>query len=50
MNRFKGFVWLVIVIEVVLVALCNGLYIYQTQSDAGRLYRVEARQIGRAHV
>lgn len=47
MNRFKGFVWLVIVIEVVLVVLCNGLYIYQTQSDAGRLYRVEAKRVVR---
>ena len=47
MNRFKGFVCLILIIEVVLVLLCNGIYIYQSQSDTGRLYRVETARVAR---
>ena len=47
MNRFKGFVCLILIIEVVLVLLCNGIYIHQSQSDTGRLYRVETARIAR---
>ena len=47
MNRFKGFVCLILIIEVVLVLLCNGIYIHQSQSDTGRLYRVETARVTR---
>lgn len=47
MNRFRGFVCLILIIEVVLVLLCNGIYIHQSQSDTGRLYRVEAARVAR---
>lgn len=45
MSRFKGFVCLVLIIEIALIALCNGLYIYQNQSDGNRMYRVEANRV-----
>lgn len=47
MNRFKGFVCLILIIEVVLVLLCNGIYIHQSESDTGRLYRVETARVTR---
>ncbi len=47
MNRFKGFVCLILIIEVVLILLCNGMYIHQSQSEAGRLYRVETARVAR---
>lgn len=47
MNRFKGFVCLILMIEVVLVLLCNGMYIHQSESDTGRLYRVETARVAR---
>lgn len=47
MNRFKSFVCLILIIEVVLVLLCNGIYIHQSQSDTGRLYRVETARVAR---
>ena len=47
MSRFKGFVCLILIIEVVLVLLCNGIYIHQSQSDTGRLYRVETARVAR---
>lgn len=47
MNRFKGFVCLILIIEVVLVLLCNGIYIHQNESDTGRLYRVETARVAR---
>lgn len=45
MNRYKRFVFLVFTIEILLLLLCNGLYIFQNKSDAGRLYRVEAARV-----
>lgn len=45
MNRYKRFVFLVFIIEILLLLLCNGLYIFQNKSDAGRLYRVEAARV-----
>lgn len=45
MNRYKSFVCLIISIEVFLTVLCNGLYLYQNSSNAGRLYRVEAKRV-----
>lgn len=45
MSRYKIFFCLTIIMEIILVLFCNGLYIYQNNSDAGRLYRVEAKRI-----
>ena len=33
--------------EIALLLLCNGLYLYEKDSDRGRLYRVEANRIVR---
>ncbi len=48
MSRFKGFAILMIIMEIALIALCNGIYIYQGRNDTGRLYRVEAARVTRA--
>ncbi|MGN0396104.1 MAG: sensor histidine kinase [Coprococcus sp.] len=45
MNKYKGFVCFIVIIEIILVLLCNGLYIYQNSSNRERLYRVEAKRI-----
>ena len=45
MSRFKRFSCLIFIIEITLVLLCNGFYLYQNKSDSGRMYRVEAKRI-----
>ena len=45
MSRYKKFVCLIIIIEIALVAFCNGLYLYLINSDSARLYRVEANRV-----
>lgn len=45
MNRYKCFACLIIILEVLLLLLGNGLYIFQNQSDNGRMYRVEAGRV-----
>lgn len=47
MNRYKRFVCFIIITEIALVLLCNGLYLYRNNGDGGRLYRVEANRIAR---
>lgn len=47
MNRFKKFVCFVIITEIAVVLICNGLYFYRNNRDEGRLYRVEANRIVR---
>lgn len=47
MNRYKRVVCLIFIIEILLLLLCNGLYIFRYRSDDGRLYRVEAKRIAR---
>ncbi len=47
MSRYKGFVCLILIIEMILVLSCNGLYIYQNTNSGGRLYRVEAKHVVR---
>lgn len=47
MSRYKHFVCLILIIEMILVLSCNGLYIYQNTNNAGRLYRVEAKRVVR---
>ena len=47
MSKFKGFFCLIMSAEIALLLLCNGLYLYEKDSDRGRLYRVEANRIVR---
>ncbi len=45
MSRFRGFACFILILEVVLILACNGFYLFQRKSDAGRLYRVEATRV-----
>ncbi len=45
MSRFKSFVCLIFIVEILLGVLCNGLYLYRHQTNAGRLYRVETTRV-----
>lgn len=45
LSRYKRFAYLIIVIEIILLLLCNGVYIYRSESDPGRMYRVEAGRV-----
>lgn len=45
MSRFRRFGCIVIIMELVLLLLGNGIYRYQNDSGAGRLYRVEAKRV-----
>lgn len=45
MSRYKCFANLIIIIEIILLLLCNALYIYQNKSNCGRMYRVEAGRV-----
>lgn len=45
MNKYKRFVCCIVIIESLLVFLCNGLYIYQKSSDTAGLYHVEAKRV-----
>lgn len=45
MSKFKRFVWLIIIIEMILIIFCNVMYIHSSKSDEGRLYRVEAKRL-----
>ncbi len=45
MNKYKNFVRLIILIESILILVCNGLYIWQNSDGMGRLYRVEAKRV-----
>ncbi len=42
MSRYKRFASLMIMVEIMILLLCNGLYLYQNKSNSGRMYRVEA--------
>lgn len=42
MSRYKRFAVLIILIELALLLLCNGLYILKDRGNPERLYRVEA--------
>lgn len=44
MNKFKKFAGLIIIIELLLVMVCNVLYLQRYRDAAGRLYRVEAER------
>lgn len=45
MSKFKRFVWIILIIEAVLIILCNVMYIRDDKADDGRLYRVEAKRV-----
>ena len=45
MSKYKRFAGLIIIVEIILVLLCNGLYLWKNHSNAGRLYRVEAGRV-----
>lgn len=45
MSRFKAFAGVIIILELALIALCNILYFYHDNNDAGRLYRVEVKRL-----
>lgn len=47
MSRYKCFAYLMIIVEFMLLLLCNGLYFYQNSGSSGRLYRVEAGRVAR---
>lgn len=45
MSKYKRFAGFIIIAEIILVLLCNGLYLWKNHSNAGRLYRVEAGRV-----
>ena len=45
MSKFKGFAYLILILEIILILACNGLYLFQSKSNVGRLYRVEAARV-----
>lgn len=45
MSRYKRFAGLIIAIEIMLLLLCNGIYILKDRRDENRLYRVEAARV-----
>lgn len=47
MNRYKVFAYIIIIAEMMLFLLCNGLYLHLNKSDANREYRVEASRVAR---
>lgn len=45
MSRFKLFTFWIVIVEILLILLVNGLYVYQNSESGARLYRVEARRV-----
>lgn len=45
MNRYKRVVSFIFAIEILLLVICNGIYIGQNKNSAGRIYRVEAARV-----
>lgn len=45
LNKYKNFVCLIVIIEMILILVCNVLYLCQNSSNAGKLYRVEAKRV-----
>mgnify|MGYP002423125665 CR=1 FL=1 len=44
MNKYRSFVSVVLILEILLALACNGLYIAGERSEGGRMYRVEANR------
>lgn len=47
MNRYKRFVCLIFIIEIILLLMLNGLYIAWNKQGNERIYRVEAERVAR---
>lgn len=45
MSKFKIFVLWIVLVEILLILLTNGLYFYQNNDGEGKLYLVEARRL-----
>lgn len=45
MSRYKCFAYLMVIVEIALLLLCNGLYLYQNSNSSNRMYRVEAGRV-----
>lgn len=45
MSRYKRFVRTVLILEILLLIICNGAYIRKNNKDTGRIYRVEAARV-----
>ncbi|MBQ7775762.1 MAG: HAMP domain-containing histidine kinase [Lachnospiraceae bacterium] len=45
MSRYKSFVCFIVIVEMLILLISNGLYIFQNSGNGGRLYRVEARRV-----
>ena len=45
MSKFRLFTFWIVIVEILLILLVNGLYVYQNSESGARLYRVEARRI-----
>lgn len=45
MSKFKIFVLLIVIVEILLILSANRLYFYQNNTGSGRLYLVEARRV-----
>lgn len=45
MSRYKSYACLFLIFEIVLLLLCNGLYIKRNNNSSNRLYRVEAGRV-----
>ncbi len=44
MNRFRSFVFIILILEILLALACNVLYIAGEKSGGGKMYRVEANR------
>lgn len=45
MSKFRVFSFWIVTIEILLIVLGNGLYIYDNSGESGRLYLVEAKRV-----
>ncbi len=45
MNKFKIFILLIVIVEILLIVSINGLYLYQNNGSDGRTYLVEAGRL-----
>lgn len=45
MSKFKIFILWIVIVEILLILLANGLYFYQNNDSDGKLYLVEARRV-----
>lgn len=45
MSKFRVFSFWIVIIEILLIVLGNGLYIYDDSGESGRLYLVEAKRV-----